>query len=125
MGNRKGMSHSKAEREMRVQEVFEMVVNGKSTFTIVKHCKEKWGVANTTAYAYVTSADKKLTTVLATKREVRINRAIAQREMLIEKMLDSDQLAVAGQMMGDSAKLMGLYEQVDVGANVNIKVVQK
>ncbi len=116
---------SHAEKKVRVHEVFELLLEGKASATVRKHCMEKWDMSFKGAGRYVEDADKLMTEVLKSKRESRVNRAIGQREKLIEKLIDGDQLAMAAQVMGDSAKLQGLYAQEDQAATINIKVSQK
>ncbi len=119
MAECKNRKVSAAERELRVHEVFEMLIEGKSTTTVSKHCMEKWNITQRTSYNYMTSADKMIAATLKSKKVSKVNRAVAQRELLIEKLIDSNQLAMAAQVMGDVGKLQGLYAQDDV-ADVNI-----
>ncbi len=110
---------SAVEKKLRIHKVFEMLIEGKSTTTVSKFCMEEWGVIQRTSYRYMQDADKMIAETLKSKKVSKVNRAVAQRELLIEKLIDSNQLAMAAQVMGDVGKLQGLYAQDDV-ADVNI-----
>ncbi len=121
------MSHkkpvAKVEKDLRVQTVFEMLVEGKSTVTVSKFCMKEYGVCQRTSYRYMQEADKVISAMLKSKKKSKIDRAISQRELLIEKLIDSNQLAMAAQVMADSGKLQGLYAQDDTAeVNITLKI---
>jgi hypothetical protein len=115
---------SKAERKRRVHSVFELLVEGTATVAVVKFCMDEWDVAWGTAYHYIRAADKLMAKALAAKREDRISRAIAQREHLIEKLINAGQFAAAIQGLADKDKMIGLYEQPEHESNVTIEINQ-
>ncbi len=114
-----------AEKKLKDHRAFELLLEGKATTTVRKILMEEYGVTYQGASRYIHAADKLMQEALKSKRVAKLNRAVAQREVLIEKLLEDGQLAMAAQLMGDSAKLQGLYVQ-DEGAdtNVTIKVTQ-
>ncbi len=116
---------SAAEKKMRINTVFDMIIEGKATTTIVKFCMSEWGVVQRTGYAYLTDADKILKNVLKVKKREKINRAVAQREFLIERLIDGGAYGAAIQGLADRDKLQGLYEQTDTDITVTIEVDQK
>ncbi len=114
---------SSAERKRRVYEVFEMIIESKSTASIVKYCMEKYGVTLDTSYKYVASADKVMSEHLQGKRKDSIKKAIHQREHIIERLMDSDQYAMASQALDSKNKLEGLFtESETTDATVVLKI---
>ncbi len=102
---------SSAERKLRVYKVFELVIASKSTASIVQFCQKKWGVSLDTSYKYLASTNKVMEEHLKGKRSASIKKAIHQREHIIEKLMDSEQYAMAQQALADKNKLEGLYAQ--------------
>ncbi len=104
-------SVSAAEKKLRIYQVFEMVIESKSTASIIKFCMDKWGITIGTSYQYLTGANKVMEEHLQGKRKDSIKKAIHQREFIIEKLMDSEQYAMASQALADKNKLEGLYAQ--------------
>ena len=114
-----------AARKLRVQEVFEMILELKSTATIITHMKKKHGVTMNTVYDYITDANRLMKRHVKIKQEDALNKAIAQRETIVENLIIEGSFAAAAQALADKGKLEGLYEVEDKKTTVNIKVQQQ
>ena len=121
MGRTPGMTPG--EKTLRVHTVFNMLLAGKSSATVCEHCITEYKITRATAYRYMNLADKLMASTLKSKRIAKINRAVGQREMLLEKLLDTEQYAMAAQLMADTGKLQGLYEQTEsTDVNITLKI---
>ncbi len=114
-----------AERKFRVHKIFEMLIAGKAAATVIKFGVEEFGVTAQTVGRYIESADKLMAETLKGKRKHKINRAVTQREVLIERLIETGNYGAAIQGLADKDKLLGLYEQGAAEVSVNIKVNQK
>lgn len=110
---------SRSEKRKRVHLVFEMLIEGKATVTILTHCMDAWGVSKRTAYDYMQEADDVLKDMLKGKKIAKVNRAVALRETLIEKLIDNKNYPMAFQIMMDKSKLENLYEQPEEERHIN------
>jgi len=110
-GQKKAMLTSQAQRTVRVQQVFTMMCECKSTATIVKTIMEQHGVKRNTVEAYIRGANKELKEMYSAQKEDKVAKAIAQRENVIEKLTEQGNYAMVSQALADKAKLEGLYEK--------------
>ena len=113
---------SSIEKKVRIQKVFTMIVDARSTATIVEFCKKEYKVSFQTVYSYIKEADVFVAETLFAECVVKLSRAVAQREKLIEKLIDDGSYTAAGQLMMDREKLFGLYEATKQDTNITIKV---
>ncbi len=116
---------SNGERKVRINEVAELLIEGKSTASVRKHCSDKWDLKRDAISKYITAADKLIGEAMKGKKVAKIARAVAQRENLIEKLIDTKNYGAAIQGLADKDKLQGLYEQDAQEVNVSIEVVQR
>ncbi len=113
-----------AERKIRVNTVLDMIIAGKSTKTVIDFAMKTWGVSLQTAYKYINTGDKLLGETLKKDRAKKVNYAVAQREFLIEKLIEDGSYAAAIQGLADRDKLQGLYTQDDSpDATVVIEII--
>ena len=117
--------NSSAQKALRVAEVLDMIIVSKSTATIIKIMIEKYGVNRPTVDRYIKAATLILRKQMSIKKTDKINRALAQREHIIEKLMDVESYAVAAQALSDKNKLEDLYSHDEVATNVVIKVIRK
>ncbi len=109
----------------RVQDVFNMMMESKSSATIIATIREKYDVSAATVGRDTTRALKMLKKQLAIKKADKVLKAVGQREHIIEKLMDSEQYAMASQALADKNKLENLYEQDHIEPGVVIEVVQE
>ena len=116
---------SSTAKKVRINTVFEMLIEGQATVAISDYCMDTWGVTRSTSYQYMRDADKMLSEILEGKKVSKVNRAVALRETLIQKLIESKNLPMAFQIMMDKSKLENLYAQSQTDVDVNIEVKQK
>ncbi len=120
----KGGGVTKAEKKVRIHTVLDLIIAGKSTKSVIDFAMKKWGISQRSAYHYINDGDKILGETLKKDRVKKVNYAIAQREFLIEKLIEEGSYGAAIQGLADRDKLQGLYLQDDsVDATVVLKII--
>ena len=114
-----------AEKAKRVHEVFIMLSESKSSATIYAFIEEKYGLKPRMARKYMQDATKVMKSMLEDNRENVLAVAVHQRQVVIEKLMETENYAMVSQAQGELARLLGLYDQPDVDATVVIKVEQE
>jgi len=113
---------TKTERLLRVHKVYEMLLASKSKVKITAYCRDKWGVKEPTAREYVKDAHKAIAESLQGNKIEKLNKAIAQRENIIDTLIENEAYGLLLQYMVDKSKLEKLYDDASINITDKSKV---
>jgi len=115
MAARKGSQKpTAAELEMRVNEVFSMLVIGATKAHIFRYASETWGVTRRTTDSYVTRATDRLKELAKVDREAEVSKAMKRYEMIFQKALKAGQYYAAINAQKELCKLLALNKSAQV-----------
>lgn len=117
----------KAQKEDRIREVQQMLIDGLFTKDIITECMGRWNVTDRTVYTYIETAFKEFKELRQKDMESSLARHIETRWMLYKKLLANSTnkrskrlttnpkvIAELRALLQDIARLEGLYvEKVD------------
>ncbi len=119
----KGYRH---DREILVNGVVDMRINGASTKTILDFLRDEYGYAQTASYEILQEAQEKIKEIYADKHEVAFEEAKSRLERLYES---TDDKKLKLQIQAELSKLMGLHRptKVDVqhSGSINMNLIIK
>lgn len=112
------MKSTQATVQRRVEEVLELRLAGAALHNIRQYAnapdpqsgRAPWDVSDSTLWRYIRQADALLAAEMEKDREKLFNRHIAQRRLLLGRCLAQNDLAAAGRVLADEARLLGLYD---------------
>ena len=86
---------SASEKDRRVHEIAQLLVNGKRPSECVQYAAKSWGIAKRQADAYIAEARQVIKADFSTERTTFLAEKLAALSMIQEKALQSNQLGAA------------------------------
>lgn len=120
--NKKKRRFTDAEIENATDVVYEMILNGYSSREIKRYLSERYDISDRTGDRYIQRASDKIKEEGAKKRESSLEKHIVRRERLYQKAIKNGDSKLALQILGDLAKVEGIYTD---GSTVNIESKEK
>ena len=115
---------SKAEKDLRVRAVYDLLMGNYPTSDIIRYVTEKWGVGTRTAENYIRFANEIKDNEAVKHIEGAFNNNLQQRRYLQNKAVKAGDWRLAHEIVKDEAKLLGLYpaDRQEVAHNIRGKV---
>jgi len=100
---------TKVARAMRVDIIYEMILQDKTYRQMVLYGSKEWGVSSRTISKYVVSAKKIIGAESAKHNETVLTELVARYRFYRAKAVDNDDLRLALEISKEESKLLGLY----------------
>ena len=102
----------KRESKKRVLQISEWLLEGQSTYEIVEHCGQNWGIKRAQVYKYIDKAKGEWEETYKKDFVNNLNWHLIARRRLYKNALKGDRYSEANNILKDIADLQGLYKQV-------------
>jgi len=109
---------TKSEIEIRVSQVYKLLLIGTSRRDILRYASEKWQSSDRSTDAYIASARKLMSKELSDDRQMALGEEIELRRHIIQKALVDKKYQIALTAADSRAKLRGLFMPLEMAINV-------
>lgn len=110
---------TKSEIEIRVSEIYKLLIIGTSRPAILQYASKKWGeISDRSVDSYISQARKLMTKELSDDRAVALGEEIELRRHIIQNALEDKKYQIALTAADSRAKLRGLFLPLEMAIDV-------